>query len=123
VITLEFDGGNFVESKKGAAGIRCELDPGTKKVRVVLPQGTNLIERRVALRQADTIARSGFLLPSGERVGRGWELVIDEKGSALPERVTVSPRVSYTTIPRRGEETTTPVVEEKPEPKGKKTRA
>jgi hypothetical protein len=75
------------------------------------------------LRQADTIARSGFLLSSGERVGRGWELVIDEKGSALPERVTVSPRVSYSNIPRRGEEATTPVVEQKPEPKTKRSRA
>lgn len=123
MIVLEFDGGNFTESKKGAAGIRCELDPGTKKVRIILPQGTNLIERRVALRQADTIARSGFLLSSGERVGRGWELFVDEKGSALPERVTVSPRVSYSTLPKRGEETVTPVVEEKREPKGRKTRA
>jgi hypothetical protein len=123
VIVLEFDGGNFMQSKKGGAGIRCELDPGTKKVRLILPQGTNLVERRVALRQADTIARSGFLLSSGERVGRGWELVVDEKGSALPERVTVSPRISYSNMPKRGEEATTPVVEQKPEPKGKRTRA
>jgi len=122
VIVLEFDGGNFVERKKGASGIRCELDAGTKKVHLILPQGTNLVERRVALRQADTISRSGYLLSSGERVGRGWELVIDEKGSAVPERVTISPRISYSTVPKRAEEETTPVVEEKPEAKGKKGR-
>ena len=100
MIVLEYQGGSFVEGNKGASGIRVNLDKATKKIKVVLPQGTSLIERRTALRQVDTIARSGFLLSSGERVGRGWEMVIEEKGTAIPERLTVSPRISYSTIPK-----------------------
>ncbi len=100
MIVLEWQGGTFAESKEGAGGIRIEIDKAKKKMTVILPQGTNLIERRTALRHADTIARSGYLLSTGERIGQGWEMAIDEKGTALPERVTVSPRVSYSTVPK-----------------------
>ncbi len=47
------------------------------------------------MRQAESIARSGFLLSNGERIGRGWKLIIDEDGTSLPDRLVVSPRVSY----------------------------
>ena len=97
MIVLEYQDGTFIESKQGAAGIRCEVDKTSKKIQVIMPQGTNLIERRTALRLADTIARSGYLLSSGERVGQGYKLVIDEKGTAIPERLKVSPRISYST--------------------------
>lgn len=100
MIVLEYQDGEFVEANQGASGIKCELDKTQKKVKVVLPQGTNLIERRTALRLADTIARSGYMLSSGERVGRGYELVIKEKGSAIPDRLTISPRISYSTAPK-----------------------
>ncbi|MFX0168429.1 MAG: hypothetical protein ACFE89_03635 [Candidatus Hodarchaeota archaeon] len=97
MIVLEYQDGTFIESKQGAGGIRCEVDKTSKKINVIMPQGTNLIERRTALRLADTIARSGYLLSTGERVGQGYQLVIDEKGSAIPERLKVSPRISYST--------------------------
>jgi hypothetical protein len=63
-----------------------------------MPQATSLIERRTALRLADTVARSGYLLSTGERVGQGFELVIDEKGTAIPDRLKQSPRVSYSSV-------------------------
>jgi len=65
---------------------------------MIMPQGTSLIERRTALRLVDTVARSGYLLSTGERVGQGYELVIDEKGSAIPDRLKQSPRVSYSSV-------------------------
>ncbi|MFX1563777.1 MAG: hypothetical protein ACFFDP_10795 [Promethearchaeota archaeon] len=100
MIVLKYEGGTYVEADKSASGIRCELDKATKKVTIILPRGTSLIERRTALRQADTISRSGFLLSTGERVGIGYELAIDEKVSAVPERLLKSPRVSYSTVPK-----------------------
>lgn len=95
MIVLEYQDGTLIEANQGSSGIRCEVDKTTKKIKMVLPQGTNLIERRTALRLADTVARSGYLLSTGERVGQGFELVIDEKGTAIPERLKTSPRVSY----------------------------
>jgi hypothetical protein len=95
LIVLEYQDGTFIEANAGTGGIRCEVDKTTKKIKMVLPQGTNLIERRTALRLADTIARSGYLLSTGERVGQGYELVLDEKGTVIPERLKSSPRVSY----------------------------
>ncbi len=92
---LVFQNREFVESSAEDAGIRVELDAGAKQVKLVLSRETGLIERRTAMRQAESIARSGFLLSNGERIGRGWKLVVDEQGSALPERLTVTPRVSY----------------------------
>jgi hypothetical protein len=111
MIVLKFENGTYIEGEKSASGIRCELDKATKKVTIFLPRGTGLIERRTALRQADTIARSGFLLKTGERIGQGYELVIDEKVSAVPERLLQSPRVSYSTIPK-AEEKTGRIIEE-----------
>jgi len=101
VIVLEYQDGTFIESKQGSGSIRCEVDKTSKKINVIMPQGTNLIERRTALRLADTIARSGYLLSTGERVGQGYQLVIDEKGSAIPERLKVSPRISYGTTAKQ----------------------
>lgn len=101
MIVLEYQDGTFIESKQGSGGIRCEVDKTSKKINVIMTQGTNLIERRTALRLADTIARSGYLLSTGERVGQGYQLVIDEKGSAIPERLKVSPRISYSTVTKQ----------------------
>jgi hypothetical protein len=98
VIVLEYQDGTFVESKQGSGGIRCEVDKTGKKIRMIMPQGTSLIERRTALRLADTVARSGYLLATGERVGQGYSLVIDEKGTAIPDRLKQSPRVSYSSV-------------------------
>ena len=112
MIQLEYQTGGFVESKQGSSSIRAEVDKATKKIRIILSQGTSLIERRTALRHADTIARSGFLLSTGERVGQGFEMVVEEKGTAIPERLTVSPRISYSTMPKP-EKTMGKVVDEK----------
>ena len=101
MIVLEYQDGTFIESKQGSGGIRCEVDKTSKKINVIMPQGTSLIERRTALRLADTIARSGYLLSTGERVGQGYQLVTDEKGSAIPERLKVSPRISYSSIAKQ----------------------
>jgi hypothetical protein len=95
VIKLVFQNREFVESSATDTGIFVELERTTKQVRLVLSRGTSLIARRTAMRQAESIARSGFLLANGERIGRGWKLVIDEEGSSLPDRLVVSPRVSY----------------------------
>ncbi|MFW9831187.1 MAG: hypothetical protein ACFFD8_05385 [Candidatus Thorarchaeota archaeon] len=95
MIVLEYQDGTFVEAKQGSNSIRCEVDKSSKKIRMILPQDTNLIERRTALRLADTIARSGYLLSTGERVGQGFELILDEKGTAIPDRLKQSPRISY----------------------------
>ena len=98
VIVLEYQDGTFVESKQGSSGIRCEVDKTTKKIRMIMPQGAGLVERRTALRLADTVARSGYLLSTGERIGQGYDLVVDEKGTAIPDRLKQSPRVSYSSV-------------------------
>ncbi len=98
MIVLEYQDGTLVESKQGSGNIRCEVDKTGKKIRMIMPQGTGLVERRTALRLADTVARSGYLLSTGERVGQGYNLVIDEKGTAVPDRLKQSPRVSYSSV-------------------------
>jgi hypothetical protein len=98
VIILEYQDGTLVESKQGSGSIRCEVDKTTKKIRMILPQGTGLVERRTAMRLADTVARSGYLLSTGERIGQGFELVVDEKGTSIPDRLKQSPRVSYSSV-------------------------
>ena len=98
MIVLEYQDGTFVEANQGTGGIRCEVDKTAKKIRMIMPQNSGLIERRTALRLADTVARSGYLLSTGERVGQGYELVIDEKGTAIPDRLKQSPRVSYSSV-------------------------
>lgn len=119
-----------MESSTTDTGIYVELERTTKQVRLVLSRGTGLIERRTAMRQAESIARSGFLLSNGERIGRGWKLVIDEEDTSLPDRLTVSPRVSYSetaksfgtaesspgTEPASSEPEPTPEAEVEPEP-------
>jgi len=99
VIVLEFREDRFVEASGTPSGIRVELDKATKQVKVFIPAGTSLVKRRTALRQAESIARTGFLRDTGERVGIGWELVVNEEDTGIPERLTKHPLVSYATAP------------------------
>ena len=99
MIVLEFRDDRFVEVRGTASGIRVELDKATRQVKVFIPAGTSLIKRRTALRQAESIARTGFLRDTGERVGRGWELVVNEEDTGIPERLTKHPLISYATAP------------------------
>ncbi len=58
----------------------------------------SLRQRRCEAGEIVLIARSGYLLSTGERVGQGFELVIDEKGTSIPDRLKQSPRVSYSSV-------------------------
>lgn len=82
---LSFIDGEFVEGEKKSGKIlgTLELDPSGKAKLSFSPEA-NLIVRRTATRQAESVCRSGFLLKSGERVGTGHELEVVE-GDTLNE--------------------------------------
>jgi len=70
----------FVEGNKQGENVLAtmNLDDTQSKATLNFSPDANLIVRRTASRQAESVVKSGFLLASGERVGIGYELeVID----------------------------------------------
>ncbi len=51
--------------------------------------------RRTAERQIRGIQKSGFLTSDNQRIGEGYELVIEGEGGDVPDRLTHSPRQVY----------------------------
>ncbi|MHA1246335.1 MAG: hypothetical protein ACTSPE_03350 [Candidatus Thorarchaeota archaeon] len=75
--------------------ITLKVDDAQKKLILYVPNGVSMIERRAAERNARSIERSGFQTAKRGRIGRGYELVIEGHGGALPERLKRSPREVY----------------------------
>lgn len=71
------------------------VDESQKKLLMTVPSNVSMINRRAAERQARGITKTGFLLNSGGRVGRGLELEILGEGGQLPDRLRSSPREVY----------------------------
>jgi len=72
------DEGGFVEGNKSGENVLAtlEIEEGQDKAILTFSPDANLIVRRTASRQAESVVKSGFLLASGERVGIGFELEV-----------------------------------------------
>ncbi|MHA1989904.1 MAG: hypothetical protein ACW981_04055 [Candidatus Hodarchaeales archaeon] len=81
-INLVYKEGNFHESK-GAIKVGdyasfLSVDETEGKTTLIYSRNVSLVDKRTALRQANSICRSGFLLGNGRRIGMGCELVESE---------------------------------------------
>ncbi len=94
--TLEYRDNQFHEcSSQPSTDITLKVDDSQKKLVLVVPSGTSMIQRRAAERNARSIQKSGFQTTSQGRIGRGYELVFEGHGGALPDRLKHSPREVY----------------------------
>ncbi|MCY3414038.1 MAG: hypothetical protein INQ03_20510 [Candidatus Heimdallarchaeota archaeon] len=90
VVKLFFIDGEFVENPKDSSSAKAIVEvsvPG-QKVSLTFGSDAGLIVRRTASRQAESIAKSGFLLKSNERIGIGYDYEVIETDSALTEAHT-----------------------------------
>ena len=88
-VTLLWDGSewNLVDGKSGG-GVYLELDEDQTEWTFSYDAGEALITRRTALRRGNEIAKVGYVLPSGERVGVGLKVREEVPESTdLPERL------------------------------------
>ena len=79
-IKLFFKDKEFLEEKKfqfsGSELAILEIRHEENVAELTFTSEINLIDRKIAERQAQSICKTGFLLESGERVGSGCTLVI-----------------------------------------------
>ncbi len=90
IIKLHFIKGEFVHKPKSTSESQATVEVKIDDSIVLLsffPE-TSLIARRTASRQAESIAKSGFVLPSNERIGVGFKFEIDEGEGKLSEAHT-----------------------------------
>jgi len=93
---LEYRDSQFHEcSGTPSTPITLTVDEAAKKLVLVIPTGTGMIERRAAERNARGIEKVGYQTSAGARIGRGFELVIEGHGGGLPDRLKHSPREVY----------------------------
>jgi hypothetical protein len=93
---LEYKNNQFFEcTGQPATDVTLTIDDALKKLILVIPGGVSMIERRAAERGARAIEKAGFQTAKKGRIGRGYELVIEGHGGALPDRLTQSPREVY----------------------------
>ncbi|HMF30018.1 MAG TPA: hypothetical protein VKK79_01285 [Candidatus Lokiarchaeia archaeon] len=88
-VILAWDGNDWhpVDAKAGA-GIYCELDDEAAEWVFSYGVGEPLVSRRTALRRANEIAKVGYVLPGGDRVGTGLKVREEIPASTdLPERL------------------------------------
>ncbi|MCY3414037.1 MAG: hypothetical protein INQ03_20505 [Candidatus Heimdallarchaeota archaeon] len=90
VIKLHFIDGEFVHNPKSSSDSRAtvEINLDAQTVLLSLPSEASLITRRTASRQAESIAKSGFVLDNNERVATGFKYEVQEANSALSEAHT-----------------------------------
>ena len=95
-IVLEYRNSQFHEcSGTPTTPISLTVDDTQKKLILVVPSGTGMIERRAAERNARGIEKAGFQTAKSGRIGRGYELVVEGHGGGLPDRLRHSPREVY----------------------------
>lgn len=93
---LEYKQNQFFEcTGQPTTEVTLTVDDAQKKLILVVPGGVSMIERRAAERGARAIEKAGFQTAKKGRIGRGYELVIEGHGGALPDRLTQSPREVY----------------------------
>ena len=92
ITKLYFKDKKFIESVEkeieGAAAI-IQINDKEKETILSFTRGTSLVEKMMARRQAGNIYRSGFLLKSGELIGKGFK--IKEKEEEYPGEGTYRP--------------------------------
>ncbi len=87
-IFLRYTGSDFViVRQKPEEGIALILDQQEEKWLMVWDSSAGFVERRTAERVARSISKAGWALPSGARVGFGFELEIQGEQS-VPDRLT-----------------------------------
>jgi hypothetical protein len=78
MVKLVFKNLTFSESREKSGDAILSLNEATQSATLEYSQGTGLVLRRTARRQADSICKSGFQLTNGKRIGAGFNLVVDE---------------------------------------------
>ncbi|MHA1971415.1 MAG: hypothetical protein ACTSW1_00400 [Candidatus Hodarchaeales archaeon] len=74
MVRLVFKDRTFSEGREEAGEAVLILDEATKTATIEYSPDAGLIARRTARRQAESIARTGFLLSTGKRIGAGFTL-------------------------------------------------
>ncbi|MFW9909564.1 MAG: hypothetical protein ACFFEF_13415 [Candidatus Thorarchaeota archaeon] len=93
---LEYRDSQFHEcAGQPATEISLKIDDTQKKLILTVPGGVSMINKRSAERAARGISKTGYSSKSGATLGRGYELVIEGHGGALPDRLKHSPREVY----------------------------
>ena len=93
---LEYRDSQFHEcAGQPGTEITLKVDDAQKKLILTCPSGVSLILRRASERAARGISKAGYSSSSGATLGRGYELVIEGHGGALPDRLKHSPREVY----------------------------
>ncbi len=77
-VILKFIDGQFTESDAKEYDAKLELIPDGHAgvAKLSFSDFISLINRRIAIRQANSICASGFQLKNGTRIGRGYDLEI-----------------------------------------------
>src|SRR4030042_1919471 len=88
-VILQWNGTNWdMVDSKGGHGMFLTLDDDAGEWQFTVTEGEPLIQRRTSLRRANEVAKVGFVLPSGERVGIDLKVREDAPESGnLPERL------------------------------------
>jgi len=75
MVRLVFKNRNFSEGREEAGEAVLILDEATQTARLEYSAEAGLVIRRTARRQAESIAKSGFLLSNGKRIGHNFKLI------------------------------------------------
>ena len=81
MVRLVFKERNFSEGREEAGEAVLILDEATQTARLEYSADAGLVTRRTARRQAESIAKSGFLLANGKRIGGNFSLVEADEDS------------------------------------------
>jgi len=85
MVRLIFKEGSFTEGREEAGDAVLFLDEATNTAKLEYLPGSGLVLRRTARRQAENIARSGFLLANGKRIGIGF--ILKDEDEKIDERL------------------------------------
>ncbi|WP_287585668.1 hypothetical protein [Candidatus Borrarchaeum sp.] len=86
-VILSFVGTDFIEGNSSDSPITLLIDESNKKLVLQVSPQSGFVERRTAERQARGIAKIGFALKNGNRVGHGFDLDVAAEGGGVPERL------------------------------------
>ena len=86
-VILSFVGTDFVEGNSSDSTITLLVDESQNKLVLQVTPQAGFVERRTAERQARGIAKIGFALKNGNRVGHGFDLDVAAEGGGVPERL------------------------------------
>ena len=86
-VILSFVGTDFIEGNSSDSTITLLVDEMNKKLVLQVSPQSGFVERRTAERQARGIAKIGFALKNGSRIGNGFDLDVAAEGGGVPERL------------------------------------